>query len=173
MDLKAAGRSRFSRHGWHCKDDESRIKSFIFPLIVFFNMLWPAFLRSSCLKGIWRRSLKDTEMLLLCLFKNIGVKLVNRWRWWGRWGREADRGPQQLQFMQISCRCLSYPSNGRLNLFHWNIICTEYKCKWGEHKISEFSPCWMLYTILSLVHSAWPAFAAAFHCKKRIKVIFF
>lgn len=120
-------------------------------------------------------------MLLFCLFKNIGVKLVRRTDE-GDGEGEGERQTEDLsswfvllslQFMQISCRCLSYPSNGRLNLFHWNIICTEYKCGWGEHKISEFSPCWMLYTILSLVHPAWPAFAAAFHCKKRIKVIFF
>lgn len=43
----------------------------------------------------------------------------------------------------------------------------------GGENIKSGSLCWMLYTILSLVHSAWPAFATGFLCKKRIKVVFF
>lgn len=80
-------------------------------------------------------------MLLLCLFKNIGVKLVSRTDE-GDGEGEGERQTEDLsswfvllslQFMQISCRCLSYPSNGRLNLFHWNIICTESTSVGGEN----------------------------------------
>lgn len=79
-------------------------------------------------------------MLLLCLFKNIGVKLVSRTDE-GDGKGEEERQTEDLSswlvghFMQISCRCLSSLCNGRLNLFHWNVICTEEKCGWGEHKI--------------------------------------
>lgn len=62
------------------EDDESRSKSFFFFSLSLFIMwsavLGPAFLCSGCLEGIWRRSLKDTEMLLLFVYLKT---LVSSW----------------------------------------------------------------------------------------------
>lgn len=135
---------------------KQRLKSFIFPPLYFLIccgqhsfalVVWRA-----SKGGAWKTQRRSCSVYL--------KTSVSSWRWWGRWEGEAEDLSSWFVTLSLQSLCRYCADVYLIHvmvgwIYSTGIYFAECGNVSGENKkISKFSPCWIVYTILSLVHTA-------------------